>query len=72
MTPADQTNISLALVCVMDASLTALDPSGRALRQAHSTLLQGLRLAEEMNAADNGAALIILEVVETISETENL
>ena len=72
MTPADQTNIGLALACVMDASLSAIDPSGAALRRAHSTLRQGLKLAEEMNAANNDAASIIREVVASISESENL
>ena len=72
VTPADQTNIGLALVCVMDASLSAIDPSGAALRRAHFSLREGLRLAEEMNAANNDAASIIREVVASISESENL
>ncbi len=72
VTPADQTNISLALVCVMDASLSAVDPSGAALRRAHNILRQGLRLAEEMNAPNNDAASIIREVVASISESETL
>ncbi len=72
MTPADQINIGLALTCILDASLSAIDPSGAALRRAQYNLREGLRLAEEMNAANNGAADIIREVVASISESETL
>lgn len=64
--------IALALACILDAGLSAVDPSGAALRRAHFTLREGLRLAEEMNAANNDAASIIREVVASISEMENL
>lgn len=68
----DVNQIAIALTCVLDASLSAVDPSGAAFRRAHNTLRQGLRLAEEMNAADNDAASIIREVVARMSESENL
>ncbi|WP_018405921.1 hypothetical protein [Methylocystis rosea] len=66
----DANQIATALTCVLDASLSAVDPSGAALRRAHYNLREGLRLAEEMNAADNDAASIIREVVASISESE--
>ena len=66
----DANQIATALTCVLDASLSAVDPSGAALRRAHFNLREGLRLAEEMNAANNDAASIIREVVASISESE--
>jgi hypothetical protein len=68
----DANQIAIALTCVLDASLSAIDPSGAALRRAHYSLREGIRLAEEMNAADNDAASIIREVVATIEERETL
>ncbi|WP_428405415.1 hypothetical protein [Methylocystis sp.] len=68
----DANEIAIALACVLDAGLSAIDPSGAALRRAQRILRDGLRLAEEMNAADNDAASIIREVVATMSESENL
>jgi hypothetical protein len=64
----DANQIATALTCILDAGLSAVDPSGAALRRSHSTLREGLKLAEEMNAADNGAADIIREIVANLEE----
>lgn len=60
---------ALALSAVLDAALSALDPSGAALRRTCRHLSDGLRLAEQMGV-DNDAARIVREVVNSIEDVE--
>jgi hypothetical protein len=72
MTPHETEQIAAAMAAVIDAALAAVDPSGTTLRRACSHLREGLKIAEEMGAADNDAARIIRAFVDNIEETENL
>ncbi|MGD9542412.1 MAG: hypothetical protein AB7V61_15960 [Methylocystis sp.] len=71
MSIPDTNEIAIALSCVTDAVLSAVDPSGGAFRRARCSLHEGLRLAEAAGAKSE-AAEIIREVVATMSESENL
>jgi hypothetical protein len=70
MTPHETQQIATALAAVVDAALSSLDPSGVALRRVGWHLREGLKLAEEIGAADNDAANIVRAFVENIEETE--
>jgi hypothetical protein len=72
MTPHEIEQIAVALAAVVDAAVSSLDPSGGALRRVGRHLRDGLKLAEQMNAANNDAAKIVRAFVENIEETENL
>ncbi|MGE4172601.1 MAG: hypothetical protein AB7F41_08990 [Methylocystis sp.] len=72
MSSTDANQTAIALACITDAVLSAVDPTGAALRRARYSLCEGLRLAEEMNAANNEASSIIRKVASSISEIENL
>lgn len=71
MSSPNTNQAAIALSCVVDALASAIDPSGAVLRRAHYSLREGLRLAEEMNAADNGAADIIREIVANLEEVNS-
>ncbi len=67
MTPQpDTAQTILAASCILDAALSALDPSGRALRETTRTLRQGLALADEMGVANTDAAEIVKQVLENL------
>ncbi len=64
MTPQpDASQAILAAACILDAALSALDPSRRALRDATTNLRDGLLLAEEMGVANVEAAEIVKQVL---------
>ncbi len=61
----------IAASCILDAALSALDPSGRALRDATASLRNGLMLAEQMGVANVDAAEIVKQVIETLEGMNN-
>jgi hypothetical protein len=68
MTPHEISQLAIALSCVVDASISALDPSGASLRRVCTALRDGLHLAEHHSAANNDAAQIVRQFVETIED----
>jgi hypothetical protein len=68
MTPHETNQLAIALSCVVDASMSALDPSGASLRRVCIALRDGLHLAEHHSAANNDAAQIVRQFVETIED----
>jgi hypothetical protein len=68
MTPAEHTQIAVTLAAVADACVSALDPSGLSLRRVCRSLRDGLHLAEHHSAANNEAAQIVRQFVETIED----
>jgi hypothetical protein len=65
----DSSHVALAMASVLDAALSAVDPTGAALHRACRSLRDGLRIAEQMGV-DNAAAEIVREVVASIEEVE--
>jgi hypothetical protein len=66
---ADQTETAMA--AIIQAVLFAVDPSGATLRRACGHLRDGLRLAEQMDAANSDAAKIVHQFLQDIeSESE--
>jgi lauroyl/myristoyl acyltransferase len=68
MTPTEQTQIAVTLAAVADACVSALDPSGLSLRRVCASLRDGLHIAEQHDAANNDAAQIVRQLVETIED----
>jgi TorA maturation chaperone TorD len=68
MTPHETNQLAIALSCVVDASMSAVDPSGASLRRVCTALRDGLQLAERHSAANNDAAQIVRQFVATIEE----
>ncbi len=69
MITPDTTQTAIAIACVMDATLSALDPGGVSLRRACRHLNDGLRLAEEMGVQSE-ASDIVRKVVANLTEME--
>ena len=67
----DANQIATALTCVLDASLSAVDPSGAALRRAHFSLREGLRMAEEMGVQSE-ASEVVRKLIENLEEMETV
>jgi len=67
MTPQpDTAQTILAAACILDAALSALDPSGRALRDTTTNLRDGLMLAEQVGIENVRAAEIVKQVIATL------
>ncbi|GLI92993.1 hypothetical protein [Methylocystis echinoides] len=64
----DESQIAIAVACIMDSVTSALDPSGAALRRACSSLRDGISVAEQMDAADTPAASLLKQIVANIEE----
>ncbi len=72
MTTTDIDQLAIVLACITDAALSAIDPSGAALRRAHFNLREGLRMAEQMDAADSPASEVVRAVVENLEQMETI
>lgn len=70
MSSVDTNQTAIALACVMDAALSALDPSGVSLRLACRHLNDGLLLAEQNGEASCAAADIVRKFLETVEESQ--
>lgn len=70
MSSPNTNQTAIALACVMDAALSAIDPSGVSLRLACRHLNDGLRLAEQNGEANNAAAEIVRGLIATLDEME--
>ncbi len=72
MTTLDTNQTAIALACILDAALSAVDPSGASLRRACRHLNDGLTLAEQNGAANYAAADIVRAVVANLTEMETI
>lgn len=72
MTPNDTEQVAVAMAAILDAALSAIDPSGLSLRRACSILRDGLHLAKEMGTPDSVAAEIVGQFVQNIEESYSL